>query len=397
MKKIAKWNGLRILRDWKTRILLLLFLVFFSSFSLLYRQQNVTFPVVEMREEYADERQIYRLIPKDHFEGELGQEVQKRLGGNSVALGVNRYILGRQRGNEIQGMGDALPDYIENGRTLVENNLFLHNATEFESYDILVDMYLPSIAEVEEQDRFYGMLDESQLDIEWNPFSASQMTKIEVELMVGIALFIFIALLASDHFTKDQEGNWSVTHGLPIPWKVQWRLRSGYLLGLFWLVFFVGASISYVVSQNVETAGSFNYPTAIYQAGAVHYIPLWQYLLVALVLAFLLSYLLLLITTGLSWIFRNIYLTILLVVAIFLVPQLWSVIPAFSSWQPSLYLNIGGVLQGTTAANSGLAGVVWWKAFIVYGVILIILELIFSKVFSYIPSATTGLQRREQV
>ena len=43
MQKIAKWNWLRIIRDWKTRILLLLFLVFFGSFSLLYRQQNVTF------------------------------------------------------------------------------------------------------------------------------------------------------------------------------------------------------------------------------------------------------------------------------------------------------------------------------------------------------------------
>src|SRR5690625_1319819 len=142
MKKIAKWNWLRIIRDWKTRILLALFLIFFGSFSLLYRQQNVTFPAIEMSEEYEDERQIYRLIPKDHFESELGQEVKKALGSNSVALGEKRDILSQRSGNEIQGM-DVLPDYIEYGSEIVENKLFLHGAEDFESHELLVDTYLP--------------------------------------------------------------------------------------------------------------------------------------------------------------------------------------------------------------------------------------------------------------
>lgn len=396
MQKIAKWNWLRIIRDWKTRILLLLFLVFFGSFSLLYRQQNVTFPVLEMSEEYEDERQIYRLIPRDDFQGELGQEVQARLGSNSVALGVNRYILSRRAGNEIEGF-DILPDFIENGRTLVDNNLFLHQATEFESHQLLVDEYLPPLSEVEEQARFYDALEESNLDIEWNPFSAAQVVKTSVEMLTGVTLFLLIALLASDHFTKDHEQNWSATHGWPIPWKTQWRLRSFYLWGLFWGAILLGSIISYFISLQIETVGSFNYPVAIFQAGVVQYIPLWQYLLIALALAFVLSYVLLLVITGLSWIFRNIYLTIILSVMLFMLPQMWSFIPAFSSWQPSLYLNIYGVLQGTTAVSTGLSGVVWWKAFIVYGAIILLLEGIFGKIFSYIPSATSGLQRRVQL
>src|SRR5690625_897960 len=322
MKKIAKWNWLRIIRDWKTRILLALFLVFFGSFSLLYRQQNVTFPAIEMSEEYEDERQIYRLIPKDHFESELGQEVQQALGSNSVALGVNRYILNKQSGNEIQGM-ESLPDYIENGREIVENNLFLHNATDFESHDLLVENYLPPLEEVLEQERFYNELESSGLDIEWNPYSASQMVKVEVELLAGITLFLLLALLAADHFTKDQVENWSATQGWPVPWKTQWRLRSGYLTGLFWLTVLLGAVISYLISLQLETSGSFRYPTALYQNGAIHYVPLWQYLLISLALSVVLSYILLLFTTGLSWIFRNFYLTILLVAGLFLLPQMW--------------------------------------------------------------------------
>ena len=395
MKKIAKWNWLRIIRDWKTRILLALFLIFFGSFSLLYRQQNVTFPAIEMSEEYEDERQIYRLIPNDHFETELGKEVQRKLGGNSVALGVNRYILGKRSGNKIEGV-EFLPDYIENGQTIVENNLFLHNATEFESHELLVDIYLPPIEEVKEQERFYNDLQSSGLDIEWNPYSATQMVKVEFELLAGITLFLMIAILAADHFTKDQTENWSATHGWPISWKTQWRLRSGYLTGLLWGTILLGSVISYFISLQFETSGSFNYPTAVYQNGGVHYLPLWQYLLISGSLSIVLSYVLLLITTGLSWIFKNFYLTILLIGSIFLLPQMWSFLPAFSSWQPSLYLNIFNVLDGTTAAATGLSGIVWWKGYIVYGVMVVLLEFVFSKVFSYIPTAASGLQRREQ-
>lgn len=395
MKRIAKWNWLRIIRDWKTRILFALFLLFFGSFSLLYRQQNVTFPVIEMNEEYQDERQIYRLIPKDHFESELGQEVQQRLGSTSVSLGINRYILSQRSGNEIAGM-DMLPDYIQNGRTIVENNLFIHEATEFESYDLLLEMYLPPLEEVLEQERFYDQLEASGLDIEWNPFSASQMVKVEFELLAGLTLFLLIALLAADHFTKDQVENWSATQGWPIPWKTQWRLRSGYLSGLFWVAILIGAFLSYLVSLQIETSGHLNYPQALYQQGAIHYVPLWQYLVISVALAMVLSYVLFLVTTGLSWIFRNFYLTLVLVLSVFFLPQVWNFLPAFSSWQPSLYLNIRGVLDGSTALKTGLVGVVWWKGFIVYGLIAIGLEVLFNRVFSFIPTATSGLQRREQ-
>lgn len=395
MKKIAKWNWLRIIRDWKTRILLLLFLLFFGSFSLLYRQQNVTFPQSEMREEYQDERAIYRLIPKNHFEDELGQEVQKRLGSNSVALGMNRYILGQQKGNKIEGL-DLLPDYIQSGRTLVENNLFLYEATDFESYDLLVEEYLPPLEEVEEQGRFFDELEASSLDIEWNPFSAAQMSKTSIELLAGLLLFVLVALFAADHFSKDQENNWSVTQGLPIPWQTQWRLRSLYLWGLFSVVLIIGQIMSYFISLQIETPGSFHYPVSIYQQGIIDYIPLWRYLIIISLLIMTLTYVLIRVTTGLSWIFKNIYLTIILVSGLFFLPQIWQVLPAFSSWQPSLYLNILAVLQGTTAANTGLTEVVWYKGFIVYVVIILLLELTFKKVFSYIPTTTAGLQRREQ-
>lgn len=396
MKKIIDWSGLRILRDWKVRALLVFFVAFFGSFSLMYRQQVQTYPHEDMKEEYVDEQQIYRLIPPNHFNSEIGREVQQVLGSNSVSLGTNHYILKHKEGRKIEGVS-FLPNYAENGRKIAENNRFLYGATDFESHDLLLREYLPTIESIEQQIRFYNALEENNLDVEWNYLSAAQVLKVEIELLAGFLLFLLIAILASDHFTKDQVSHWSVTHGLPVPWKTQWRTRSLILLGLFWASVLLGIGISYFVGNIIDTSGSLLYPSEIYLSDGIHYIPQWQYLILILLITMLLSYLLMLITTGLSWITRNFYLTILIVSGLFLIPQIWQLIPAFSSWQPSLYLDFMGVLNGNTAMTTGLNNVVWWKAPVMYCVSIVGLELIFSGVFSKIPTATFGLKRRVNV
>lgn len=393
MKDFLYWTSLRIVRNRKIRVLSILFLTFFASFSLLYRQQELTFPYYEMREEYQDEQQIYRLIPPQHFEGELGHEVQQRLGSNSVSLGVQRYLLKEEDGNTFNELID-LPNYIEVGQQLAENNLFLYEATDFGSYDLLVNEYLPPEDMIYEQIRFFDALEESGLDIEWNYFSSAQILKEEMNFLTGVLLFLMLAILAGDHFTKDHQKHWSVTHGLPVSWKKTWRANSSILFLLFWAVVLVGSGISYLIGTILDTSGSLHYPTALYFEGGVQYIPMWQYLIIALILSMLLSYILLLLTTGLSWFIRNSYLTILLVSGLYLVPQIWQVIPAFNSWQPSFYLNLNNVLNGTMASLTDLNGVVWWKAGLVYLLMIVILEIVFNQVFSKIPTETTGLKRR---
>ena len=393
MKDFLYWTSLRIEKKRKIRVLSILFLTFFASFSLLYRQQELTFPYYEMREEYQDEQQIYRLIPPQHFEGELGHEVQQRLGSNSVSLGVQRYLLKEEDGNTFNELID-LPNYIEVGQQLAENNLFLYEATDFGSYDLLVNEYLPPEDMIYEQIRFFDALEESGLDIEWNYFSSAQILKEEMNFLTGVLLFLMLAILAGDHFTKDHQKHWSVTHGLPVSWKKTWRANSSILFLLFWAVVLVGSGISYLIGTILDTSGSLHYPTALYFEGGVQYIPMWQYLIIALILSILLSYILLLLTTGLSWFIRNSYLTILLVSGLYLVPQIWQVIPAFNSWQPSFYLNLNNVLNGTMASLTDLNGVVWWKAGLVYLLMIVILEIVFNQVFSKIPTETTGLKRR---
>jgi len=394
MKRVLKWNGRLILRDWKTRLLLIGFFLFLGTFSLLYRQQNVTLPEMQLRSEYSEAHNIFRLIPDAHFEGELGEEVQQRLGRNSTLIGLNRYILSQREGNTIEGLEDVVSDYLENGRDMAENNLFLHDATEFESHETLTSVYLPSRSEIERQLAFFDALDESGLPIEWNPYASSQILKQQLELFISVVLFIAIALLAGDHFTKDQENNYSVTQGLPLPMKTQWRGRSFLLWLLTWLAALLGIAVSYGLSLFFETTGSLNYPVELYVSETVTYIPLWQYGLLLIGLGMIVSYLFLLIITGLSWMIRNIYLTLFIVLVLVFLPQIWTLVEPLTSWQPSFYTEVVSVLSGESARRFDLSGIVYWKLPIIAVGMWLVLEGIFHLVFKLIPTRRSGLKRR---
>ena len=394
MKRVLKWNGRLLLRDWKTRLLLIGFFLFLGTFSLLYRQQNVTLPEMQLRSEYSEAHNIFRLIPDAHFEGELGEEVQQRLGRNSTLIGLNRYILSQREGNTIEGLEDVVSDYLDNGRTMAENNLFLNEATEFESHETLTSVYLPSRNEIERQLAFFDALDESGLAIEWNPYASSQILQQQLELFISVVLFIAIALLAGDHFTKDQENNYSVTQGLPLPMKTQWRSRSFLLWLMTWLAALLGIGVSYGLSLFFETSGSLNYPIELYVSQTITYIPLWQYGLLLIGLGMIVSYLFLLIITGLSWMIRNIYLTLFIVALLVLLPQIWSVFDPLTSWQPSFYTEVVAVVSGESALQFDLPGIVYWKLPIIAAGMWLVIEGLFHVIFKLIPTQRSGLKRR---
>lgn len=375
-------------------MVLLAFFLFFSSFSLLYRQQNLELPLDEMRERYTVTQQLFNMVPDDHFEGETGEEVYDLLAQQQRLYGMQRFILSEEEGNTVGDLEFVVDNYLDNGRTLTENQLRLWELNDFPSYDLLTRT-LSDMETLEQELAFYRFMDTHGLDIEWNPYSASQVFQQQAELIVGVVLFVFVALLASDRFTQDQKNNWSVTQGIPVSWKKQWRERSILLWGVIWAVTLAGMGISYVSSLIRETSGSLWYPAAIKTAERIEYIPTWQYVLLLVGLGMLLSYVLLLFTTGLSWIVRNVYLTIGLTVGMYFLPFIWSVVEPFSSWQPSFYLHIVPVVSGVSAQKFGFTGIHLWKTPIMFLVLLLVLELVFIWVFTFIPTQTLGLKRRK--
>ena len=390
---LAKWEWKKLIRDWKTRVLLFGFLIFFSSFSLLYQQQNLSFPEEEMEDQYHIIHQLFNSIPDSVFSGVDGKEVYDTLAKQQMLYGMQLYILSQRDGNEIKGLEHVFDSYLENGTNIARNNAYLLELTDFEYYDYLMS-YMPDEDSIRQDVAFFNYMEEKGLDIEWNSFSASNIFLEEVNMMIGFVLFLFIALLGCDRFTRDQTKNWSITHGLPIPWKKQWRTRTLQLWALMWGASLLGLLVSYSLSLSLETPGSLWYPVITYSKNGYVPIAIWQYALVAIGSAMLLSYLLLLLTVGLSWIFRTIYLTIIIVLGLFFVPSLWQLTQPFSSWQPSLYFHIESILMGDTATSTGLTATYIWKGILLMLLSIVILEGIFTRIFDRIQTQTLGLRRR---
>lgn len=389
----AKWEWKRLLRDWKTRLLLLAFFSFYGSFSLLFQQQDLTFPEDDIAQAYHEVLDLFNTIPASAFTGETGEEVYDLLADQQRLFGLQEYILSRQTGNSVPNWEGVLSNYLDNGTQITRNYARLLELESFTYYNYLIN-FLPSEEVLQRDVAFYDYLEKHGLEIEWNAYSASSIFLEEINVIIGFSLFLFVALLGCDRFTKDQTRYWSVTQGVPVPWRRQWYVRTGQLWLLMWMATLAGLSVSYLISLALETSGSLGYPVMVYAATSYFPLAIWQYSLLAFASGMFLSFLLMLLTVGLSWMIRNIYLTLTITLGLYYLPSIWQTFSPLSSWQPSLYLRIEPVLTGTLAQDTQVPGIVIWKAFCAYLIMISILELLFNHVFDRIQTQKLGLQRR---
>ena len=387
--RLFKWEFLKIIRDWKVRILLLALLIFLATFSSFYQNQNVSLPLENIREQYSQVENVYYASPEAHLETEVGQYVDGLLAENQGLLGMQRYILNQRDGNTVEGLEDLVGDYVEQGMTINENILKLLDAEDFESYPLLVEN-LPSREEVEAEMQFLTYLDENNVDIDWNPMSPSLVLFELINTVAGVFLFIVAAVMGADRFSLDQERNWSITQGIPASWHFQWRLRTFINWMLVWIISILGILISYFISTTRADTGTLMYPVQLYGPQYAEHISVLNYTIIVTLLVMVLSYLIIKLSVGLSWVFRNIYLTIAIVIGVFFIPYIFTVIPPESGMNPLLYLQIEPVLNG------------FWEPLFVniprmivaFVLIFLIIEILFFFVFQRIPTRTGKLERR---
>ncbi len=389
--KLFKWDFLKIIRDWKVRILLVSLFLFLASYSAFYQDRSLVLPLEELRSEYEDTQQIFHAIPQNHFDSATGQEVYDKLARQQSIIGMQRYILSEQEGNTVSGLENVVSDYVEQGLELAENRLFFYEADDFESQELLLS-FMPEKSNIENDLKFLTYLKENNVDIDWNPLSPSLVLFNLVNIISGIFIFIIAAIFGADRFSKDQEFNWSISQGIPYSWAHQWRQRTFISWGLIWVITLAGICVSYLLSTLFTDSGTLNYPVRLYSGVETVYISILQYVILALLLTMALSYIIVKLSTGLSWIFRNIYLTITIVTAVFYLPYVFALTGPAASWNPFLYLQIVPVLEG---AWESLKNVTVTKLIISIAVLYIIVEIVFYFIFKLIPTRTGKLERRK--
>lgn len=388
--RLFKWDFLKIIRDWKVRILLVSLFLFLASYSAFYQDRSPALPLDELRSEYEDTQQIFHAIPQNHFETKTGQKVYDKLARQQSIIGMQRYILGEQEGNTVEGLENVVSDYVDQGLELAKNRLYFYEADDFESQELLLS-FMPSEQDIKNELKFLTYLKENNVDIDWNPLSPSLVLFNLINIVSGIFIFIIAAIFGADRFSKDQESNWSISQGIPYSWAHQWRQRTFISWGLIWIITLAGIGLSYFFSTLLADSGTLNYPVPLYAGEEMVYISIMEYAVIALLLTMGLSYIIVKLSTGLSWVFRNIYLTITIVVAVFYLPYVFALTGPAASWNPFLYLQIIPVLEGSWGS---LKDVTITKLIISLGILYIIVEVLFYFIFKLIPTRTGKLERR---
>ncbi|TVT27798.1 hypothetical protein FO441_08825 [Salinicoccus cyprini] len=389
--RLFRWETLKVVRDWKVRILLAALLLFVATYSTLYQNRTIQLPVDETIAQYTDTQNLFRAIPEAHFETETGQDIYDRLARQQQILGMQRFILSEKEGNTVEGLEEIVSDYVDQGIEMAENQLYFYKADDFESQELLLS-FMPSEAEINNRLKFLNYLDENDVAIDWNPMSPSLVLHALVNIIAGVFIYIIAAIFGADRFSRDQENNWSITQGLPYTWKFQWRQRTVISWILIWATLIIGVLISYFVSRLSTDTGTLMYPVQLYAGENAIYISILQYVIMTLALAMALSYIIIKLSTGLSWVFRNIYLTITIVVAIFFIPYIFTVVSPLGSWNPFLYLQLLPVLEGEWAE---VGDVNITKMLVAIVLLYILIEILFHFIFKLIPTRTGRLERRK--
>lgn len=276
--RLFKWEVLKILRDWKVRILLVALLLFLATYSTLYQDRTIKLPVEEAREEYHDTQRLFHAIPEAHFETETGQDIYDRLARQQQILGMQRFILSEKEGNTVEGLEEIVSDYVDQGIEMTENQLHFHEVDDFESQTLLLS-FIPGEVELENRLKFLNYLKKNDVAIDWNPMSPSLVLYSLINILAGVFIYIVAAVFGADRFSRDQEYNWSITQGIPLTWKSQWRMRSVISWVLIWIAILIGLVVSYIINRASVDTGTLLYPgaalqrqpTGVHQHNGIHY------------------------------------------------------------------------------------------------------------------------------
>ena len=388
---LAKWDFLKIIRDTKSRVLLIGLFLFIGTFSYFYQQGeflNLSQEYVGNSNAYLD---TYNSLTEENLSTEQGQEIDRRLARNQTISGMLAFIIGEDQGNTVDDLEDIVGDFVEQSMELNENILFFYAQEDFPQYDALTRL-LPPEEQAIEQFKLYEYMSEHDVQVDSNQASPGMALYNLIQLLSGAFIIIIAAVSGADSFSRDQESNWSITQGLPITWQRQWHVRTSIHWILIWIVILAGIITSFLISLIGSSSTALDYPVPLYQGENVAYISVIQYAVIVTILVMMLSYLALKLSIGMSFIFRNIYLTVALVLGVFFIPYVFLIVPPGSEMNPLLYLQIAPVFEQWWYPLNTLM----WQMILSFIMLYIIIELVFWYVFTLIPTRAGKLERRRQ-
>ena len=195
---------------------------------------------------------------------------------------------------------------------------------------------------------------------------------------VAVFIFFYVLLISSDVWMIKLDHDTVLRN---IPYRVEDEVKGKILINLVLVLVPILSGLigAYLFAGFRNGFRSLNYPNVFY-FNKIRAIPVWldcvYFLLYTAVLVIFVTSL----TLFLNQLTKNVYLSIFIGIALYVLSYASNQLSKFIVWLPSEYLNVNNVLNGTVASKTGLAGL----NLVTGAIILLIWSLILVAGFRYL-------------
>lgn len=356
-------------RKRKQWILGILILLIFPLFYLYYQNSEPTSTSKQKIEEKDLLLMTLDLLPGEVRSTEEGMKIYENLTQQLSIINMQIYYLKTEQGQEED-------NYIADGLTLNQLRMELHE----QGNPFIPEYFVIDREEIQKENDLLMYLDQHDLEIEDNPYVATQFLVSAFKLIVGPILFMIILLLGSD-MVAFERNHQTMLKMLPISFMKKAMSKIGiqftYILSLILLSLLAGGS--YVITK--EGMGNLKYPVIMYTSTGYEIIPISKYILYVLLALILIIFMVLFLALLIESFIKNEYGTVLIGIALFFIPEVFHLFDVnMKILFPLKYIDITSVLSGDLAEKYGLSSIDYWHSILsMIGFTIVILIGLFIK------------------
>ncbi|RIU91156.1 hypothetical protein [Oceanobacillus picturae] len=341
-----------LLRNRKNLFLGILLVLFFPIFFFYYSDNEVETIESEKRKEQAMIKATFDSFPMSQEESPEGAEIHENYLEQSSLVNYQLYYLA------FVGLDETNEEYIENGLRL--NELRLH-AHELDNMGIPPQYIIPE-EEILQSNAFLQYALENQIQLEPDPFVATDYLIHALSILSGLFFLLFIMISGSEILLYEEKHQ-TVMKGFPLSFMN--RIHAKVIIHFLYMLVFmtVGLIAGGHIAAREAGFGNLSYPVMIFMNNEYVTIPAFQYYIYILLAIALIATVLYYTVALINSLSKNAYATVLIALVIFYIPDLSLMIGWNTAWlHPIKSIDISGVLSGDVAVQFGNVQIDYWYA-----------------------------------
>lgn len=337
--KYTQFESKLAFKNRKNWMIALFFLMIFTLLFLYTEKEHAPPSLLDQkRSEAEDVQALFQHLDTIRFDDEQAADVYELVTQQASLINMQRWYIGK---------GDDPEHFIEDGLLLNELRLQVHALGNLG----IPRHFIKSKDEILQETAMLEFVKKHDLKLDSESFVTSYMIETTFKTISGL-LFIIVLLIAGSELLIMEQRHQSIFNGMPISFMQ--KITSKIVVYFIWISTFltIGFLLGLTYIQYQWGIQAFKFPVYIYVNENYMAITIMQYSFYMLLALLMITLLMLAGSILLNMVFKHAFVTILIGLVIFLIPELLML----SSWKVPIlsslsYLDFASLLDGDIATR----------------------------------------------